>query len=271
MNTLSNSRKLTEAAIMLAIGTVLSLIKLIDLPYGGSVTIASMLPVVIIAYRHGIKWGLMTGFVYGVIQQLLGLNTLSYATGWQSIVAIILLDYIVAFMVAGFGGIFKKAFKQPQALFAGSLFICVLRYICHVITGCTVWAGLSIPTNAAFVYSLSYNATYMIPETIVTMFIGYYIGSVLDFTSENLRPYTAAREEKVPVLRWIAGIIIAAGLVFDVAMVFSKLQNGESGEFDITGLSSVSWTPVIVVSAVAAVIAVLLFVVSSKKNSAAAA
>ena len=81
MNTLSNSRKLTEAAIMLAIGTVLSLIKLIDLPYGGSVTIASMLPVVIIAYRHGIKWGLMTGFVYGVIQQLLGLNTLSYATG----------------------------------------------------------------------------------------------------------------------------------------------------------------------------------------------
>ncbi|MBQ3912300.1 MAG: energy-coupled thiamine transporter ThiT [Lachnospiraceae bacterium] len=271
MNTLSNSRKLTEAAIMLAIGTVLSLIKLIDLPYGGSVTIASMLPVVIIAYRHGIKWGLMTGFVYGVIQQLLGLNTLSYATGWQSVVAIILLDYIVAFMVAGFGGIFKKAFKQPQALFAGSLFICVLRYICHVITGCTVWAGLSIPTNAAFVYSLSYNATYMIPETIVTMFIGYYIGSVLDFTSENLRPYTAAREEKVPVLRWIAGIIIAAGLVFDVAMVFSKLQNGESGEFDITGLSSVSWTPVIIVSAVAAVIAVLLFVVSSKKSSAAAA
>ena len=140
-----------------------------------------------------------------------------------------------------------------------------------MITGCTVWAGLSIPTNAAFVYSLSYNATYMIPETIVTMFIGYYIGSVLDFTSENLRPYTAARAEKVPVLRWIAGIIIAAGLVFDVAMVFSKLQNGESGEFDITGLSSVSWTPVIIVSAAAALIAVLLFVVSSKKNSAAAA
>ncbi|MBO4558795.1 MAG: energy-coupled thiamine transporter ThiT [Lachnospiraceae bacterium] len=266
MNTLSNSRKLTEAAIMLAIGTVLSLIKLIDLPYGGSVTIASMLPVVIIAYRHGIKWGLMTGFVFGVIQQLLGLNTLSYATGWQSVVAIILLDYVVAFMVAGFGGIFKKALKQPQALFAGSLFICVLRYICHVITGCTVWAGLSIPTGAAFVYSLSYNATYMIPETIVTMFVGYYIGSVLDFTSENLRPYSAAREEKVPVLRWIAGIFIAGGLVFDITSVFSKLQNGESGEFDITGLSSVSWTPVIIVSAAAAVIAAVLFCVSAKKS-----
>ena len=88
-------RVLVESAVMVALATVLSLIKIVDLPYGGSVTIASMLPVAVIAYRHGILWGLGTGLVYGAIQQLLGLNDLIYVTGWQSVLAVILLDYIV--------------------------------------------------------------------------------------------------------------------------------------------------------------------------------
>ena len=61
-NTISNTRILAECALMLAVGIVLSLVKLIDLPYGGSVTVASMLPVIIISYRHGIKYGLGTDF-----------------------------------------------------------------------------------------------------------------------------------------------------------------------------------------------------------------
>ena len=107
-NALSPARKLVESAIMLAIATVLSLLKLIDLPYGGSVTVASMLPIIIISYRHNIKWGLLTGLAFGIIQQLLGLKTLSWVTTWQSILAVILLDYIIAFTVAGLGGIFRK-------------------------------------------------------------------------------------------------------------------------------------------------------------------
>ena len=268
MNKQSNSRKLTEAAIMLAIATVLSLIKLADLPYGGSVTIASMLPIVIISYRHGIRWGLLTGLVFGVIQQLLGINTLSYATSWQAGVAIILLDYIVAFMVAGLGGLFRKSMKQPTALLFGSLLICVLRFICHVITGATVWAGLSIPDSAALAYSLSYNATYMIPETIVTMLVAYYIGSVLDFGSDSLRYYSAKNEQKMPVIKWVAGIIIAGAIIFDTVMVFSRLQNEESGKFDITGLSNVNWMPVIIVSACALLVSALLFVLATKSNKA---
>ncbi|MBQ7200725.1 MAG: energy-coupled thiamine transporter ThiT, partial [Eubacterium sp.] len=67
---ISTVKRLTESSIMIAIGTVLSLIKLIDMPYGGSVTIACMLPVVIIAYRYGVSWGLFTGFVFGLLQQL---------------------------------------------------------------------------------------------------------------------------------------------------------------------------------------------------------
>ncbi|MCR5332119.1 MAG: energy-coupled thiamine transporter ThiT [Lachnospiraceae bacterium] len=268
MNKTTNSRKLTESAIMLAIATVLSLIKLADLPYGGSVTIASMLPIVIISYRHGIKWGLLSGLAFGVIQQLFGLNTLSYATSWQAGVAIILLDYLVAFMVAGLGGVFKNRTNQPVALMLGSLLICVLRFICHVITGCTVWAGLSIPDSAAFAYSLSYNATYMVPETIVTMLVAYYIGSVLDFRHESLRYYAPHDEQKIPIIKWVAGIILAAGIVFDTVMVFSKLQNGETGEFDITGIADVNWIPVLIVSACAICISTVLYIFASKKNNA---
>ena len=262
----SNARKLAEAAVMLAVATVLSLIKLVDLPYGGSVTIACMLPVVIISYRHGIKLGLLTGFVFGLIQQLLGLNTLSYVTTWQSILAVILLDYIIAFMVIGLGGMFKKLSSQANALMLGTIAVCVIRYICHVISGATVWAGLSIPTNAALIYSIGYNATYMIPETIVTAAVAYYVGSVLDFRKDTITNIKKTEKEKLPVLKWIGGLVLAAALVFDVRNVFMHLQNAESGEFDATGFANVNWSVILIVSAIAIVVAAVLFIVSSKKK-----
>ena len=132
MKSNTNLRKLSESAIMLALATVLSFFKLYEMPYGGSITIASMLPVLIIAYRYGTKWGLLSGFVFGAIQQLLGLKNLSYFTTWQSVVAIILLDYIIAFMVIGFGGVFKKSQTQPRAFVFGGLLVCLLRFVCHI-------------------------------------------------------------------------------------------------------------------------------------------
>ena len=168
-------RALVESAMMVALATVLSLLKIIEMPYGGSVTVGSMLPMIILAYRYGLGWGFGAGVVYATLQQLLGLNTLSYVTGWQSIVAVILLDYIVAFTVVGLGGIFRRVVKKQQtALALGSVLVSILRYTCHVISGCTVWAGLSIPDNAAFVYSLSYNLTYMLPEAIILVALAYY-------------------------------------------------------------------------------------------------
>ena len=255
----SSTRRLAEAAIMVAIGTVLSLIKLLDLPYGGSVTIACMLPVVIVAYRHGMKYGLLSGIGFGAIQQLLGLHTLSYVTTWQSIVAVILLDYIVAFMVIGFGGLFRKMASQPLALLYGTLLVCVLRYICHVISGATVWAGLSIPTNAALIYSLGYNATYMIPETIVTAVLAYYVGSVIDFREANITRIHKTEKAGVPVLKWIGGLLLAAALIFDVRSIFKHLQDAETGDFITSGFANVNWTVIAIVSCAAVVIAAVLF------------
>lgn len=260
------TRKLVESAMLIAAATILSLVKLVDLPYGGSVTLASMLPIVIIAYRYGTAWGLLCGLVDGVIQLLLGMNTLSYVTGAASVIAVVLLDYIVAFGVIGLSGLaHTRNSTESSAFLLGSLLGCFLRYVCHVISGCTVWAGLSIPTTAAFQYSLIYNATYMVPETLVLLIVAYYISTSLDFSGVELRPAVRIADTKTGrILSYIAGLVLAAAAVFDVAAVFSKLQNAETGEFDITAISTVSWTWVIIVSAIAVAIAVVLFIV--RKN-----
>ena len=150
MKSTVRTKKLVECALLVAVGTVLSLFSVVQMPYGGSVTLASMLPVILIAYRHGLGWGLGSGAVYAVVQQLLGLKNLSYFTTWQSIVAVILLDYMIAFVVTGLGGVFRRVVKQQNlALVYGSILVGVLRYVCHVISGATVWAGLSIPREYA--------------------------------------------------------------------------------------------------------------------------
>ncbi|MCR5221991.1 MAG: energy-coupled thiamine transporter ThiT [Lachnospiraceae bacterium] len=268
--TFSRARMLAEASVMIAISTVLSLpfMRLLDLPYGGSVTIASMLPVIIISYRHGIRWGLLTGFVFGLIQQLLGLKNLSYVTTWQSILAVILLDYLIAFMMLGFGGLFKKFMSQPFALLFGSLFVCILRYACHVISGATVWAGLSIPTNAALLYSFGYNATYMVPETIVTVLLAFEVGNLLDFSGDRIRRFTRSndRVRRFPILKLIGGIAFAAALIYDVRSVFLHLQNAETGEFDITGLSDANWIRIAVISGIGIVVLILCIILDARQQ-----
>ncbi len=264
--------KLAESAVMLALATILSFVKLIDLPYGGSITLASMLPILIIAYRHNVVWGLATGFVHGVIQFAIGSSVLSYVTGWQSVLAVILLDYFVAFAVIGLGGLTRKIKDQRVAVGTGAVIAGVLRYVCHVISGATVWAGLSIPDAAALKYSFIYNATYMIPETIVLVLSAVYLCSAVDFSGGRLRSYKVSTEKKTGlVTRIVAGALVTGALVFDVAMIFGKLQNAETGEFDITGISSVNWPLIAIVTAAAVIIAVVVFVVSkavmSKKEA----
>lgn len=273
------SRKLIECALLIAIATVLSMIKIAQMPYGGSVTVASMLPLILVAYRHGLGWGLGAGFVYGVIQQLLGLKNLSYVTTWQSVVAVILLDYFIAFMVLGFGGVFRKTFrKQNVAITVGALLAAVLRYLCHVVAGATVWAGLTIPTGAALSYSLIYNATYMLPETIILVIIAFYLGSLIDFRLEKpvrMNPAESKLSATADLTTVFAGIVAIGAFVFDVATIFLHLQNEETGKFDWSGLAVTGpfvksfWLPVIVVSAVACAVVVTLILVrkfSGKKE-----
>ena len=253
-----------ECSMMIALSTVFSLLKIIDMPYGGSVTIASMLPIVIAAYRHGFLWGLGTALTNSVIQLLLGINNLSYFSTWQSILAIILLDYIVAFGVFAISGLFRRIEKRQNLAFLyGILVSSVLRYVCHVISGATVWVGLSIPDNAALLYSLSYNATYMIPETIVLVAVGVYLTSVVDFRAQYPTRMKTERLDKIEAYTSIfAWIIAIATMIVDIVLVAPYLQDPDTGEFVFTYLSDVNYVKVAVVSAVGIIIAVILFVVS---------
>ena len=103
--TYSKTRILVECALMIAIGTVLSNIKFFTLPNGGSVTLLSMLPFVLVSFRHGVKWGLFTGFVNGCLQMLLGFYA-PPAPGLLPLVGMILLDYVLAFTLLGLAVVF---------------------------------------------------------------------------------------------------------------------------------------------------------------------
>lgn len=263
----NQSIRLTESAIMLAFAVVLSMIKVVSLPYGGSITACSMLPILIIAYRHGTAWGLLTAGVFSLLQLVIGSSSLSYATNFASVLAIILLDYVVAYMVLGLGGIFRKVFPgQGAALAAGALLTGLLRYFSHTIVGCTVWAGLSIPTEQALVYSIAYNGTYMIPETIILVLGAVYISRVLDFRHENITRIAAhqRRPDLAILFSGLAKTALLAGAVWDIKEIALPLQNSETGDFDITGITQVNWLSVGIATGVCVVLALIFWAAAAK-------
>ncbi|MEE1220062.1 MAG: energy-coupled thiamine transporter ThiT [Ruminococcus sp.] len=175
---------LCESAIMIALSTVLSVLK-IEWPFGGSITICSMLPILIIGYRYKPVWGLFTGVIYGLVQLLLGVSNYAYATSAMAVVMITLFDYLLAFAVVGLGGIFRKIKNQSLGLGLGAVLAGFLRFVCHFISGITVWSGFAedIPVP---LYSLTYNGAYMLPETIILVIGAVIIGCIIDFRSPKL-------------------------------------------------------------------------------------
>ena len=169
--------RLVFSAIMIAIGTVLSMLK-IDFVMGGGLTICAMLPLVMVSFRYGTKWGVFTAFVYSILQCLLGLDNVQYATSVGMAIAIILLDYIVAYTVIGFSGIFKdKAKNFKSALILGISITFFARFLCHFATGWVIWDALW-PNEfgmAAPLYSLCYNGSYMLAEAIISSICGMII------------------------------------------------------------------------------------------------
>ena len=166
-------KRLTESAIMLAIATVLSLVQFSG-PWvlGGSITFCSMLPIVILANRYGTRWGLLTAFTFSLLQLVLGLKNVQYAPDALTAAAIILLDYVLAYSVLGFSAIFNKVVKNRRYAIALGITVTFLaRYLCHFVSGILIWEALW-PNGlgwAPWVWSISYNGSYMIPEILITV------------------------------------------------------------------------------------------------------
>jgi|GEM_PF-52695 len=177
-----STKQLVESALMIAIATILSLIK-IDSPYGGGVTIVSMLPIVLISHRWGWGWGLVTAFVYSLIQLMLGLDNVAYATSFMMAVGIILLDYVVAYSVIGLSGVFGKS---RAAVATGIVVTFTLRFLCHWVTGGIIWdvwmpeEFWGLPMTNPWVYSAMYNGWYMAIELVATLLVAMLIYKPLE-------------------------------------------------------------------------------------------
>jgi len=170
----SKTRILVEGAAMVALATVLSFIRVFKLPWGGSITLLSMLPIVVFSIRRGVKAGLAASFVFSLIQFVQGIMDGLFGWGLTPgmLVACILIDYILAFTVLGIAGLFRN--KGLAGCISGVALALVLRYVFHVISGCVIWQSFGelwsdFFIENSFLYSLVYNGCYMLPELVFTL------------------------------------------------------------------------------------------------------
>ncbi len=171
-NNKNNTYRLVLSAVMVAMATVLSFIQPYSLPMGGSVTLFSMVPIIVVAWLYGTKWGLLTGGVMSIIQLLFGFSNFGYVSGFVAYLVLIFADYVCPFTLLGLGGIFRGHIKNNTlAISLGALLVCFLRFLCHFISGITIWASWADNKTwkAVILYSLTYNGSYMLPETIITI------------------------------------------------------------------------------------------------------
>ena len=218
-----NTRRLTVSGIMLAMATalaaVMTLVPFFSQAFGGSFTCGSMLPIVVISYMYGIKWGLFTSATYACIQIVMDLMLgkgsvilalfLPSSDGYMGIaaaVSILVMDYLIAYTVLGLGGIFRKRIRNKAlSLSLGAVVALSLRYLAHIISGYifygawaewffsepeNVWIGESVLAtfsgNAlALIYSVVYNGLYMIPEIVVTVILAVVLSRVPSVKTET--------------------------------------------------------------------------------------
>ena len=159
---------------MVALATVLSFIRIFKLPWGGSITLLSMLPIVVFSIRRGVKAGLAASFVFSLIQFVQGIMDGLFGWGLTPgmLVACILLDYILAFTVLGIAGLFRN--MELKGCISGVALALVSRYVLHVISGYVIWQSYGELWSDFFIensllYSLVYNGCYMLPELVFTM------------------------------------------------------------------------------------------------------
>ncbi len=168
---MNTTKKITTSALLIALATVLMWVsKLIPAPWlqGGSVTLASMVPIIAAGILFGTKWGLCCSLAYAALQMIFGF----YPPPTQTFLyffLVVVIDYILAFGVLGLSGFFyrisgKRSFSAPLSAFLVTL----LRYLCHIISGILIWGVYAEKGQTVLAYSLIYNGTYMIPEIVIS-------------------------------------------------------------------------------------------------------
>ncbi len=175
------TKMLTEGAAMVAMAFVLSYIRPFKfLPFGGSITLLSMLPIVIFSIKYGVIKGLIIAFVYSLLQLFQGISEglLGWGITGFMLEVCIFCDYLGAFSILGIAGIFRK--KKLPGYLAGISLAIICRFLFHFVSGFAIWKsagelweGLSIANPV--LYSLVYNGVYMLPELVFTLIAAFLL------------------------------------------------------------------------------------------------
>ncbi len=150
----SRSRVLVESGVLIALASVLSLIKVYQAPQGGSVTAASMAPLIALALRWGPKAGVLAGAAYGILQMVMKPYVVHPVQA--------ILDYPLAFGALGLAGFLRGL---PAVGAAVGIFG---RLVAHVISGVVFFSEYAPAGSNVLVYSLLYNASYLVPEVLIS-------------------------------------------------------------------------------------------------------
>ena len=187
-----DAKRIAFAGVCVASSFVLALIKFKPVQYGGSITLASFVPVLVYAYVYGVADGLMVGLIHGLLNFVESPYILTPAT--------LILDYLLAFASIGVMGFFGKMPKKERAAFPvvlGCISVFVVRFLAHFVSGAiffmqdAVW--VSLPTWAmgnAFAYSFIYQCVYIPADCLLaclTLFALTKTG-VLDKLTKLMKP-----------------------------------------------------------------------------------
>lgn len=185
---LTNLSTLTECAVMLALAFALSCAKIFEMPMGGSVTIASMLPIMLISVKYGIVTGLSTSMLYAItqlMQAFASANVFPYCETGAALALCVIFDYLVPFTVIGLAGIFRKIKITRNVeinVYIGIISVVILRFLCHFITGVVIWGQWAPDGMGKYLYSFLYNAGFLSVDFLICI-----ICAILIFRKAELR------------------------------------------------------------------------------------
>ncbi len=156
----AQTRELVFAASCIALSFVLSFVKVKVGANGGSVTLASFVPIFIFSYVYGVRKGLLVGTIYGIMQIVEG------GVYFVNVIQL-LADYILAFASVGLASVFKKMSKDAKwGVYAGIVLVVFTRFLMHTVAGIYYYEGMAF--FDALIASVLYNGAYMLPELVIT-------------------------------------------------------------------------------------------------------
>ncbi len=189
--TVSKTQILAESAIMVALSiAIFAVSDMLPWPYayGGGFSLFGQVPIIIISYRHGIKHGLPAALVLAIFEMMMGYKNFTYVTGLTAYLIVALADYLVAFGCLGLGGMFKGKLggRQAPEMALGGAVVCVIRFICHFISGVTIWTGYCPEDMAVGAYSFIYNGSYMVIELVLTVIGTLAVGKIFNLSKKKI-------------------------------------------------------------------------------------